>query len=43
LTTRAVTDDVGQYGYDDQSFSLPTGIDVGTDGSIYVADTDGSE
>jgi DNA-binding beta-propeller fold protein YncE len=31
----------GQYGYDDQSFSLPTGIDVGTDGSIYVTDTDG--
>jgi DNA-binding beta-propeller fold protein YncE len=31
----------GLYGYDDNSFSLPTGIDVDVAGSIYVADADG--
>ena len=31
----------GMYGNDDQSFSLPTGIAVGKDGRVYVADGDG--
>jgi DNA-binding beta-propeller fold protein YncE len=31
----------GQYGFDQQSFTLPTGIDVGAEGHIYVTDTDG--
>jgi len=31
----------GQYGNDDQSFVLPTGIAVGPAGQIYVADGDG--
>jgi uncharacterized protein (TIGR03663 family) len=31
----------GRYGFDEASFSLPTGIDVDDAGSIYVADTDG--
>lgn len=31
----------GQYGFDDRSFSLPTGIDVDADGYVYIADTDG--
>ncbi len=31
----------GGYGYDETSFSLPTGIDVDAEGYIYVSDTDG--
>jgi hypothetical protein len=31
----------GQYGYDNASFTLPTGIDVDAEGYIYVTDTDG--
>jgi DNA-binding beta-propeller fold protein YncE len=31
----------GSYGFDDGSFSLPTGIDVDGGGNIYVTDTDG--
>jgi DNA-binding beta-propeller fold protein YncE len=31
---------LGQYGSDGQSFTLPTGIAVGQDGRIYVADSD---
>jgi sugar lactone lactonase YvrE len=31
----------GSYGFDDASFSLPTGIDVDAEGYIYVTDTDG--
>jgi hypothetical protein len=31
----------GSYGFDDGSFSLPTGIDVDAEGYIYVTDTDG--
>ncbi len=31
---------MGQYGSDGQSFTLPTGIAVGQDGRIYVADGD---
>jgi sugar lactone lactonase YvrE len=32
---------IGRFGYDDASFSLPTGIDVDAEGYIYVTDTDG--
>jgi outer membrane protein assembly factor BamB len=31
----------GQYGNDAMSFMLPTGIAVGSDGKMYVADGDG--
>jgi DNA-binding beta-propeller fold protein YncE len=31
----------GRYGFDEGSFSLPTGIDVDAEGYIYVTDTDG--
>jgi uncharacterized protein (TIGR03663 family) len=31
----------GRYGFDERSFSLPTGIDVDASGYIYVTDTDG--
>jgi len=31
----------GRYGFDNASFSLPTGIDMDDAGSIYVTDTDG--
>ena len=31
----------GRYGFDQNSFSLPTGIDVADDGAICVTDTDG--
>jgi hypothetical protein len=31
----------GRYGFDEASFSLPTGIDVDDSGSIHVTDTDG--
>jgi hypothetical protein len=31
----------GRYGFDENSFSLPTGIEVDAGGYIYVADTDG--
>jgi len=31
----------GRFGYDETSFSLPTGIDVDNNGYIYVTDTDG--
>jgi DNA-binding beta-propeller fold protein YncE len=30
----------GSYGFDENSFSLPTGIDVDAGGYIYVTDTD---
>lgn len=32
---------VGRYGFEPDAFSLPTGIDVGPDGYIFVADTNG--
>ena len=32
----------GQYGFDQQSFALPTGIAIAGDGSIYVADSHGA-
>jgi sugar lactone lactonase YvrE len=31
----------GRYGFDENSFSLPTGIEVDADGFIYATDTDG--
>ncbi len=31
----------GQYGYDESSITLPTGIDVDPQGYLYVTDTDG--
>jgi hypothetical protein len=31
----------GMYGFDDASFGLPTGIEVGEYGRIYLTDTDG--
>jgi DNA-binding beta-propeller fold protein YncE len=31
----------GQYGFDEGSFALPTGVAVADDGSIYVADAHG--
>jgi outer membrane protein assembly factor BamB len=31
----------GRYGFDENSFSLPTGIDVDAEGIIYITDTDG--
>jgi sugar lactone lactonase YvrE len=30
----------GQYGFDENSFALPTGIDLDDQGNIYVADSD---
>ncbi len=32
----------GQYGLDERSFALPTGIAVAEDGSIYVVDSHGA-
>ncbi|MGD1994760.1 MAG: 6-bladed beta-propeller, partial [Anaerolineae bacterium] len=31
----------GQYGFDERSFALPSGIAVGADGSVYVTDAHG--
>jgi DNA-binding beta-propeller fold protein YncE len=31
----------GQYGFDERSFALPSGVAVGADGSIYVSDAHG--
>jgi DNA-binding beta-propeller fold protein YncE len=32
----------GQYGFDERSFALPTGIAIADDGSVYVVDSHGA-